>query len=197
MVSFVHDRMRFFFIHIPKTGGVSVTRFFFPTSDVRAARLNFSLKNSGIGIHDGVNKIEKLLDGDADRYFSFAFYRNSWDWAYSLYRYIKRTTNHPKHPVVNLSFEEYVLNFSRSFHRPQAPMVAPEGVCRIKRLEDFGDFSTAFFEIVQELGFEDVNVPHQNAAASSRSYRNAYTREMMLALGDQYEEDISYFGFKF
>ena len=86
MVSFIHDRMRFYFVHVPKTGGMSVAHFFFPDGQLRTGRLDLSLKNDALGIHDGVEKILPLLGETWSDYFSFAFYRNSWDWSFSLYR---------------------------------------------------------------------------------------------------------------
>lgn len=198
MVSFIHDRMKFYFVHVPKTGGMSVAHFFFPDGQLRTGRLDLSLKNDALGIHDGVQKILPLLGETWSDYFSFAFYRNSWDWSFSLYRYIRATPSHPRHlQVRDLSFEDYVDQVAADFYRPQAPMVALDGRCVVKRLEDYRDFPVRFPEILTDLGFEDVQVERRNAAPVSVDYRSVYTPRMAARIGEIYEEDIAFFNFRF
>ncbi len=198
MVSFIHDRMKFYFVHVPKTGGMSVAHFFFPDGQLRTGRLDLSLKNDALGIHDGVEKILPLLGDTGSDYFSFAFYRNSWDWAFSLYRYIRVTRSHPRYEQVRgLSFEAYVDQVAADFYRPQKPLVALDDRCVVKQLEDYRDFPIRFPAILDDLGYDNVRVERRNAAPDVVDYRNVYSPKMAARIGEIYEEDIAFFNFRF
>ena len=198
MPTFIHERMKFFFIHVPKTGGTSVTEFFFknnrdPKRDV------FSKLNVELGIHTGVSKVKKLLESDFDQYFSFAFYRNTWDWNYSLYRYIKRTASHPKHAEVkDLTFDQYVMDFMETFYRPQKPLVCLRNKSVITRLEPFENFAPTLKEILYELGYDQrSDIAVTNAATKKVDYRDMYTNETKDKTFRVYREDIEFFNFEF
>lgn len=199
MVTFIHDRLKFVFIHVPKTGGMTVTRFFL-TSNRDPRREIFSPANAQLGIHSGVREVERLLGEDFDNYFSFAFYRNTYDWLFSLYRYIKRTPSHSMFTEVEgLDFAEYVHHIAPQFLRPQKPLIAPEGKCRITRLEPFERFEHAFQEILLEIGFnvEQIQSFNRSEGGDGKSYRDAYTPELVEKVTELYADDIGYFGFRF
>lgn len=197
MSTFIHERMRFFFVHVPKTGGHTVTHFF-ARDGRRVWRNDFSTLNEGLGIHSGAPEVAERLGPAFDEYFSFAFYRNTWDWAFSLYRYIRQTRNHALHEQVRpLSFEQYVTDVAEGFYRPQAPMVSLNGARAVTRLEDFRDFPRLLPEILRDLGYENLTFKSYNVSGETTSYRDVYTREMMVKIGDIYAEDIAFFGFRF
>ncbi len=197
MATFIDERMRFFFIHVPKTGGMTVSRFF-ERNGGRHWRLNRSYLNSRIGIHDGVAKVTPLLGGSADRYFSFAYFRNSWDWAFSLYRYIRRTPGHPRHLAVqDLTFADYVDQIAEDFFRPQRPLVCDAEGIAVTRLEDFRSIETTLPEILEELGYRTDHLIPENQAPVAQSYTDAYdtrTRDRIAAI---YRDDIAFFDFRF
>lgn len=196
MATFIHERMKFFFVHVPKTGGMTVSNFFFNGSN-SPQRITYSDKNTELGIHTGVERVMKLLGDDFDDYFSFAFYRNTWDWSFSLYRYIKRTKSHPIYAAVqNLTFEEYVFQVAGDFYRPQKPLIAPRDEVKVVRLEDYQNFAGTFSEILENLGYEDCDFTSHNRA-TAKDYRAVYTKKMMVKIGEIYEEDIEFFGFDF
>jgi hypothetical protein len=196
MATFIHERMKFFFIHVPKTGGMTVSNFFFNGSN-SPQRISYSEKNKELGIHTGVERVIKLLGDEFDDYFSFAFYRNTWDWSFSLYRYIKRTKSHPMYQAVHqLSFEEYVFQVAADFYRPQKPLIAPRDEMKVIRVEDYANFASTFGEILANLGYEDSEYTSHNRA-TAKDYRTVYTKKMMLEIGNIYEEDIEFFQFDF
>lgn len=199
MVTFVHDRMKFGFIHVPKTGGMTVTRYFL--KDNRDARLyEFSPTNRTFGLHSGITRVRRAVGETFDQYYTFAFYRNTYDWLFSLYRYIHRTAEHPLFPKVSkLNFEQYVLEVSPGFVRAQMPLVAPKGVCGVSRLEPYENFAAAFQDILRELGFPAETIRSYNVAEKleQNAYRSAYTPKMLDMVQELYQDDIEYFGFKF
>ncbi|MEM9096885.1 MAG: hypothetical protein AAGC79_00055 [Pseudomonadota bacterium] len=197
MTSFVDEQMRFFFVHVPKTGGMTVTRFFARGRN-RAWRLERSLLNAKIGIHDGAGEIARLLGPSTERYFSFAYYRNSWDWAFSLYRYVKRTPDHEWHERVrDLSFSDYVQDVAEAFYRPQRPLVAPKGKIAVSRLEDFRALGDSLPDILEELGYDPGALCQENAAPERIDYREAYDRASQEAIARIYRDDIEFFDFRF
>lgn len=197
MATFIHERMKFFFVHVPKTGGMTVTQFFSYGKD-RAWRDDFSLLNQGIGIHDGVEKIQMRLGKEMESYFSFAFYRNTWDWFFSLYRYIIRTKNHPiHHRVKDLSFEQFCFKEADVFYRPQKPLVTRDGAQSVVRLINFTEFSVEFPKILVGLGYRDVEIESRNRADVIKDYRKQYTPEMRDHVARVYSDDIDFFGFDF
>jgi len=199
MVTFIHDRMKFGFIHVPKTGGMTVTNFFMnQNKDQRL--LEYSPLNEHFGIHTGVLKVKRQLGERFDDYFTFAFYRNSFDWVHSLYRYIGRTTHHPMYPEVkDITFAEYVDKVAPKFLRPQKPLIAPADECLITRLEPYENFANGFQEILLELGYPAANFKSYNVSGTKdpKAYRSAYTSKMVGQVTELYQDDIRYFGFKF
>ncbi|MEM7176755.1 MAG: sulfotransferase family 2 domain-containing protein [Pseudomonadota bacterium] len=197
MATFIDERMRFFFVHVPKTGGMTVSRFF-ERSGGRHWRLNRSYLNSRIGIHDGVEQVTRLLGPATASYFSFAYYRNSWDWAYSLYRYVRRTPGHPRHHQVrDLDFSDYVHQVADDFFRPQRPLVCDTQSIAVTRLEDFRQIATTLPEVLEELGYTSDHLAAENQAPVARAYTEVYdaaTRDRIAAL---YRDDIAFFDFRF
>lgn len=197
MTSFIHERMRFCFIHVPKTGGHTITRFF-AKDRKRVWRNDFSSLNERLPIHAGYKEMHDRMGGEIDSYFSFAFYRNTWDYIYSVYRYVRRTPLHPKYvQLSNLSFEDFVLYEAQDFYRPQAPLVSMNGHRCVTRLEDFRGFGSAFRSILHDLGYEPIEIGSHNVSKDGSDYKQAYTKEMVRKIGDLYEEDIEFFRFKF
>jgi hypothetical protein len=189
--------MRFFFVHVPKTGGHTVTHFF-ARDKKRVWRNNFSTLNEGLGIHSGVQAVASRLGPSFGEYYSFAFYRNTWDWAFSLYRYIAKTHNHALHDrVKDLTFEEYVMDVAADFYRPQAPLVSLNKRQAVVQLEDFRDFGVLFPKILSDLGYGDLKFKSYNVSHNKTDYKSVYTKEMINKIGNIYEEDIEFFNFKF
>lgn len=197
MTTFIHERMKLYFVHVPKTGGMTVTGFF-SRGNNRNWRDDFSLLNRDIGIHDGVEKIHAALGEEINDYFSFAFYRNTWDWFFSLYRYIYRTPSHPMHSKVkSMSFDQFCLEEAESFYRPQKPLVTLNGNQAVTRLINFSNFSESFESILKSLGYRDIEIEAKNRAGTTVDYRRQYSKEMRDHLGKVYADDIDYFGFDF
>ncbi|MBY8974401.1 hypothetical protein KHP62_01195 [Rhodobacteraceae bacterium NNCM2] len=197
MATFIDERMRFFFVHVPKTGGMTVSRFF-QHGGGRHWRLNRSFRNDGIGIHDGVERVNEVLGDAAATYFSFAYFRNSWDWAFSLYRYIKRTPGHPRfEDVRDLDFAGYVDRVAPGFYRPQRPLVCLDGEIAVTRLEDFRTIGETLPEILEELGYRTDRLVAENTAPDSTPYTEAYDARSRDRIAEIYRDDITFFDFRF
>ncbi|MEM7239534.1 MAG: hypothetical protein AAF501_17140 [Pseudomonadota bacterium] len=197
MATFIDERMRFAFIHVPKTGGMSVSRFF-ERQGGSDWRLNRSLLNDQIGIHDGIETVNGLLGPARDSFFTFAYVRNTWDWAFSLYRYIRRTPSHPRHGDVHgLDFKSYVDRVAADFFRPQAPLVCRDGAVAVTRLEEFPTLSRTLPEILEELGYRTDTLTAENTAPDPMPYCDAYDARSRDRIAEIYRDDIDFFGFRF
>ena len=102
----INDKLKFIFIHVPKTGGSSVK------------------KALGIKVHGH----KKFSDWSKDYpdYFSFAFTRNPWDRFVSSFFYLEQggmfeydQKNYDKY-INGLSFTEFILKISKRHHRYSA-----------------------------------------------------------------------------
>jgi len=188
--------MRFVLIHVPKTGGTTVANFF-KSRRSPGWRNDFSLLNHNLPVHAGYHEVMERFGDIISGYYSFAFYRNTWDWAFSFYRYLRSRPSHPQHKrVAQLSFEEWVLEAAHEDYRPQSAMVTIDGKQVVSDLIRFEDFPIEFPKILSNLGYENTAFKSFNVTGVE-SYREAYTRKSMLRISELYEEDIKFFGFKF
>ncbi len=193
------DETRSIFVHIPKTGGVSLTK---------------SLYGSRAGRHAPLSTFQVVFPASAFyRYYKFAFVRNPWDRLYSAYRYLKSGAMGEPHDLAwiekNMSdvkdFEDFVLNFLprpeiRSFvhFRTQESFlrntvtgkVGVDFVGRFETLEQ--DFATA----ANRIG-RDTALPHLNKSKISGRYREAYSAGMREVAERIYGADASTFDYKF
>lgn len=192
------DQTRSIFVHIPKTGGVSVA---------------VTLYGNRAGSHTTVSGYQ-LVFGAADfqNYFKFAFVRNPWDRLYSAYRFLSTGGMNDldrawaeKHLTGVKDFEAFVLNVlprpgvrDEVHLRPQFLFVrnaitrktGVDFVGRFERIEE--DFAT----VARRLG-KDVELPRINRSRVEGDYREAYSAAMRAAVERVYAADIKAFGYRF
>jgi hypothetical protein len=193
------DDTRSIFVHIPKSGGVSVAETLYGT---RAGR------------HTSISQYQ-IVFGAADfhHYFKFTFVRNPWDRAYSAYRYLKSGAMGGQHDLdwveQNLKgvkdFDEFIVDFlprpqiRRGIHfRTQESFlrsaitgkVCVDFVGRFERLADD-------FDLVSKRIGKAVTLPHLNKSRIAGHYRDAYSSQMREIVGDVYENDVRLFEYSF
>ncbi len=74
----------FIFVHIPKTGGTSIARMLNKHGVMLQGKQNY---DSVYFKHATAAEIKRMMGDEYDRYFTFAFVRNPWDWVVSNYEY--------------------------------------------------------------------------------------------------------------
>ena len=199
---FVSDSRKVVFIHIQKTGGLTVDRLLnerIPDLHRIGARHRFA----SLGMDE--------LD-DWDEYFKFAFVRNPWDrlvsW-YSMVTTLPREGNELWRYVHDNSstFEEFIYNCTDeveikdgvrySFAYNQLDYVTDEHgnllVDFIGRLENF---DKDLQEVFRRIGFELESVPHKNRSGHQH-YSSFYTPDTELIVRERFKRDIEYFGYEF
>jgi hypothetical protein len=173
----VHE-YKLIFIHINRTGGVSVeTAFEQPTMDHRLP-----------------GELIRELGKDVwDTYYKFAFVRNPWDRMVSVYSNRKRW-NSPD-STKNIGFEEWLLglNYFSEFNQLhwicKKSRMLVDFVGRFERLEK--DFKT----VCHKIGVEK-QLPHLNSS-QHKPYQCYYTEKTKRLIEIYCQKEIKMFGYRF
>jgi hypothetical protein len=198
----VSDSHKLVFVHIQKTGGVTV-------NELLRKRIP-DLRNI-LARHEFARRGMAELD-DWDEYFKFAFARNPWDRLVSWYTMIttfEKAGNELWRYVHDNSstFEEFIHNCTGeveirkgvcySFAYNQLDYVTDEHgnllVDFIGRLENLDE---DIQEVFRRIGLELETVPHHNRSGH-RHYSTFYTPETEMIVRERFNRDIEYFGYEF
>jgi len=198
----VMERMRetrAIFVHVPKTGGKSVSSELY-----------------GMGLHEGFGHASAKFYRDLfgaisyQRYFSFAFVRNPWDRAYSAFRFgraggfgfkmgqeLQRTIGHMD---FNTFVKEWLDGRDLSpyvIFRPQHEFISDDsGTLLVDRVCRFERFDEEYAYLRERLDLGGIAI-HINKSESGGSYTDAYddeTRDIVAAI---YARDVALFGYSF
>ena len=198
----VSDSRKLIFVHIQKTGGVTVNNLLREhIPDVRSilARHEFASR--------GVDELDAW-----DEYFKFAFVRNPWDRLVSWYVMVT-TVRRPGNELGRYAhdnsstFEEFIHNCTDeieirkgvcySFTHNQLDYVTDEEgnllVDFIGRLEYF---DKDVREVFRRISIDLDKIPRDNRS-DHRHYSAYYTPETEMIIRDRFKRDIEYFGYEF
>jgi hypothetical protein len=199
------------FIWIPKNAGTSVYKMLRPHGLVklrttRSARLCF--RNSG-RVTFGHMAIESLVDLDlvsrdfVDRAFKFAFSRDPYARAASLYRYLLDThvlRNWHEQPtfgeflrlIADGLYDRIGAYNSRGLSQcnPQVEWLRGVEADKIYRVENLADFIA---DISERWKIPKSRIPHANQSAAG--VRIDLSREEKALIGEIYAEDFNRFGY--
>jgi Sulfotransferase family len=203
-VVFLSPSRRLLFIHVPKTGGMS---------------MRGALKKACGDLEDVPQyrhvPLEKVL---ADRphytdYFIAGFVRNPWDRLVSWWAMIDaaeaRPDDHPHKEFLNRPLWQYVAQFDdfesfvrdirnapERFRRPQLVYLTTGSreADFIGRTEEMQRDQARLFE---RIGAPPVPLPHWNKSPRPASYREFYTDETAAIVDEQFRIDIEAFGYRF
>ncbi len=188
------------FVHIPKTGGISISRALF---------------GNLAGGHAPIRHYQIVFDqAEFDSCFKFTFVRNPWDRLYSAYRFLSRggmTTEDSewakRHLAAFDSFDSFVHEgltmpsvVLYPHFRPQVEFIRIPGRTRfpVDFVGRFERIDRDFAVVRERLG---VRAPllHDNKTISTGSsfYRDAYSKSAIKRVADIYGEDVNAFGYSF
>ena len=181
----ISDEHKFIFIHIPKTGGTSIERFF-------KNRPNRMLKHKTA--QDYALENPRIWN----QYLKFTVVRNPWDWMVSWYFWRKQNNK--------LSMKEFLLNYKMVSTEQQLRELPKEmnfltfvnidntisidHVCRFENLQE--DFNT----VCDKIGIQQQRLPHKNKT-KHKHYTEYYDDETREIVAEKYAKDIELFGYKF
>lgn len=198
----VSDSRKLVFVHIQKTGGVTVNNLLREhIPDVRSILARHEFASRGVDELDAWNE-----------YFKFAFVRNPWDRLVSWYvmvTTVRRPGNELGRYVHDNSstFEEFIHNCTDeieirkgvcySFTYNQLDYVTDEEgnllVDFIGRLENFDEDVR---EVFRRIGVDLDKIPRDNRS-DHKHYSTFYTPETEMIIRDRFKRDIEYFGYEF
>ncbi|MGR3607282.1 MAG: sulfotransferase family 2 domain-containing protein [Sulfitobacter sp.] len=187
-----HEK-KFVFVHIPKTGGTSVSAF-----------LGHAQRPKNPHHVDPETPVKYAS------YLRFCFVRNPWERLYSSYNYAQKMAargilkgdrvRHICEAQPELPFERFVMDFmseeivrSSGHFRPQMRWItqaAPQFIGRVEQMAS----DTAF--LCRALGIPARELPHSNRSSNS-SYLDVYTPEMLDKVRSLYRRDITALGYGF
>jgi hypothetical protein len=214
-----HEEPKFIFIHIQKTGGVSISnllRRYSPTT------------TPGRGLrHISARRALKQVE-NPDDYFKFAFVRNPWDRLVSWYTMIdearKGVADGTAEPMTrrlikknNLfkyvlrcgpTFDEFVKNctekqwmgngyYSFTFNQLRY-LTDKNGEVLVDFIGRFENLAQDISHVFDKLGLEasQLEIPHENRSAHSH-YSEMYTPETREIVRKRFRRDIEFFGYEF
>jgi hypothetical protein len=196
------DDLKCIFVHIPKTGGISICTTLFGSFDPR---------------HTSISDYQIIFSRqEFDHYFKFAFVRNPWERLYSAYRFLQQggindTDRNWAKLNISLfkSFEDFVkiwvnkdnvqtyIHFRPQWHFISLPFEKEPVVDFIGFYENLHED----FEFVQKQIFGNIGkrLSHRNKTLSNNGfdYKDCYTDESRRIVEEVYKEDIRILGYNF
>lgn len=197
----VNDINKFVFVHIPKTGGSSISR-----------ALNLGL-NEKFYVKHIIDKINSNNYKSFQGYFKFAFHRNPWDRLVSLWKYW--TVQRNSKAIISLRILErypeakdfdgfcYNLNgiFSDFLQKEfyllnQVDLNGQSEYININYWGRFKYLDQDFEKICEMIGIPYSKLPKLNSTVHD-NYQNYYNNELKKYVGKLYEKDIDTFKYTF
>jgi chondroitin 4-sulfotransferase 11 len=184
------NTQKYMFIHIPKTGGVSIRNII--------NKANGFVMESG---HISFSSFQKKYN--TDDFFKFSFVRNPWDRSVSAFSYLKKGGRNHQYDLDaqrilrGITFHEFITNldsFKFLHTKPQMEFIQDiDNFDFIGRFESIqGDFNT----VCNINNIPQTNLPHKNIS-KHKHYTEYYDDETRDIIAEKYAEDIEMFGYKF
>ncbi|NLP58171.1 sulfotransferase family 2 domain-containing protein [Lutibacter sp. B1] len=213
MISHKH---KVIFIHIPKTAGSSIFKFFHNDLNLDWQIPNYEVlygwcPKRKIHLQHATSK--QLLDlglvteEQWNTYFKFTFVRNPWDRAYSDYLWMQRDTN------INDSFQNFILkkgnffkilnNSSNKEYRGdhllnQTIFFEIKGRFRLNFIGRFENFNSDFSIIKNHLKIKkSFNYHEKKSNERLTDYKQFYTYKNKKLVSKIFYDDINLLGYKF
>lgn len=167
------------FVHIPKTGGTSITEWL--------------LARGGVYSDGYTHTALQHTSHDLASVWSFCVVRNPWDRMVSMYHFVRKVNS----DFSAVSFDEWLrtgLNYKRHWYSVTTPQldwikVRPNAIMRFENLAN--DFAQ-----VQMLMQDHTPLPVINAT-QHEPYQNYYSDWSRQLIQDLFYTDITQFGYTF
>jgi hypothetical protein len=186
---------KFIFIHVPKTGGLSIRRFLqASSSDVRDIFF----------WHVPAKHAKKVIHG-WESYFRFGFVRNPWEVQVSMYNYILGMGNqHPEWQEVERcsNFRTYIDRYMRNNWEngnliTQSDMLFDDqDYCLVSLIGRFDTFTEDFEKACREMGIAMADLPWLNRSEHGE-YRSYYDENAKSLVAKIYSRDLDLLKYAF
>lgn len=209
----ISHKNKFIFIHIPKTGGHSITTCLLGPQTRNNLTRHFGSQYPLVTWHTKHYLPNDYRRDYWEKYFRFTFVRNPWDRAVSLYEFRKSRSWIPP----GLSFKcwlykrevqmairkkiNVIADARKNMMHPMAHDIMPQRAWLNFRedLDYIGRFETLqkdFDIICDKIKIPRRKLPHLNGTPRGH-YTRYYDRETRELIGKLYITDIDYFGYEF
>ena len=195
--------MKCIFVHVPKTGGNSVTTALNAISPTAPGRLYPTLSK-----HSKAHEVRAAVGDEIwDRYFSFAIVRNPWDLMVSSYHWWLQKARKWRKFDVDVrrieamdGFSEYIQSeygTTMINRRPGAvyDWISADGEVIVDHVGKLENMPQEWAHICQCLGI-DVALPYLNRT-ERRDYRDYYTDETRQLVAERFARTIEAFEYEF
>lgn len=203
------------FIHIPKTAGTSIYKFFFPEVNFHYAKPDYERLFGWCPerkLHMQHATAKQLLQTELisqehwDTYFKFAFVRNPWDRAYSDYKWVQSFAH------VTGSFKDYITGkgaFKEIFNNVDSPQYLGDHLMsqidfvempkphQLDFIGSFENFDKDIKTVLLKLNIQKEFLLHKNRSHRNKDYSLFYTNSNRKLVALKYKEDIEKFDYTF
>ena len=197
MISHEH---KIIFIHIPKTGGTSIERFFGvnPVEFCKEKLSGLHTKHGWLQ-HCTLTEMETCFDIDINNFYSFTFVRNPWDKMVSSYFYELKWIKDKK-----LNFLGYVKNspeinkyHNKAHRREQYQYIIDQSnEPAVNYIGRFENLQQDFDIVCDKIGIPRQKLPHVNKT-KHKHYTEYYDDETREIVAEKYKKDIEQYGYTF
>lgn len=206
---------RYIFVHIPKTGGTSLTLALearahrddiligdTPKALRRRPRVRKLEARGRLWKHSTLADIDGVLSpSEIGAMFCFCLVRNPWDRLVSYYHWLREQSF--DHPAVALATQQDFAGFLRAGHTQATIAAAPyASYMRDATGQEHGHFlrlehlETDMAPLAEHLGFVP-EMPHENRSPRATDHRRYYSPETRDIVARICAEDIARFGYGF
>ena len=196
-LNMINHKHKFIFVHIPKTGGTSIEKYILGNASV-AKKQN----NKHNTVTEYMNKTGKLFD----KYFSFSFVRNPYDFLVSYYKFrmkmingeFGRTERFMRKKYFKSNFKHWIMN--NFYNDPRVithlDFLSYDSKLKVDFIGKFENLQEDFNIICDKIGIPQQELPHINKTKHEH-YTEYYDEETKQIVAEKYAKDSEYFGYKF
>lgn len=208
---------QYIFVHIPKTGGTSLSLALegrakkddiligdTPKAVQRRKRLQDVQTAGRLWKHSDLRDITGLVtQSEIESFFVFTLVRNPWDRMVSYYHWLRaQSFNHPAVThAQTLGFSEFLNHpfIARSIAaNPYSSYVTDaSGTERCQLFIRLEHLQNDLAPLEKHLGFTLGDIPHENQSDRQSGYRSSYTDKDAEHLATLAANDITRFGYSF
>lgn len=176
----MNDPNRLLFIHIPKTGGMSIKEM------LKDTLFDLDLDNRHLSISELRDKLTKPL---FDKLFKFTVVRNPYDRLVSYYYFMQTDDSHPEHTRLReLTLSEYVdwacdFNLSTQFMQ-----ISIEGRLAVDCILRFENLAEGWLSLAKQFGLPS-ELPHVNKSEHEH-WEQELTEEDKRKIYNSFEIDF-------
>ena len=189
---FRSDKYKFYFTHIPKTGGTSIKKALLPYANKGQLYFNGEKVTDGEGFHPHVPLTASTAKSFND-YYKFAFVRNPWARFVSLYLFLR---GRDRDIVRNKSFSFFITDIVTNrnmYSRTQVRF----GLEHMDYVGQFENIDADFQLICRNIGIPDEIVLSHFKDQGEYNYRDFYTGTTKAMVKAHCQKTIKWFNYKF